>query len=49
MITCDIKTVFLYGELDEDIYMQPPQGYDYEEKICKLKEALYGLKQAPLK
>lgn len=29
--------------------MQPPQRYDYGDKICKLKKALYGLKQAPVK
>lgn len=46
----DIKTAFLYGELDEDIYMKLPEGYNEEKnKICKLQKALYGLKQAPLK
>lgn len=33
VITSDIKTAFLYGELDENIYMQPPQGYDYGKKF----------------
>lgn len=49
MITFDIKTAFLYGKLEEDIYMQPPQGYNYGDKICKLRKALYGLRQAPIK
>lgn len=49
IITFDIKTAFLYGILDEDIYMYPPDGYKYKDKILKLKKALYGLKQAPLK
>ncbi|KAJ8736818.1 hypothetical protein PYW07_000089 [Mythimna separata] len=45
----DVKTAFLYGELNEDIFMEVPLGYDYgENKICKLKKSLYGLKQAPL-
>lgn len=35
--------------MNEEVYMQPPQGYNYEGKICKLKKALYGLKQAPMK
>lgn len=38
----------MYGELEEDIFMHPPEGYNYGNKICKLKKALYGLKQAPM-
>lgn len=49
IITFDVKTAFLYGEIDEDIFMMPPEGYDYGNKVCKLKKSLYGLKQAPLK
>lgn len=49
LITFDIKTAFLHEELDENIYMDPPKGYNYSDKICKLQKALYGLKQAPLK
>ena len=51
LTTFDIKTAFLYGKLDEDedVYMYPPEGYNYGNKICKLQRALYGLKQAPLK
>lgn len=48
-ITFDIKTAFLYGKLDEDVFIYPPEGYNYGNKICKLLKALYGLKQAPLK
>lgn len=44
----DIKTAFLYGNINEDIYMKIPEGFDDEGKICKLKKSLYGLKQAPL-
>jgi hypothetical protein len=45
----DIKTAFLNGELEEDIYMVQPPGYDSGDKsvACHLKKALYGLRQAP--
>jgi hypothetical protein len=43
----DVKTAFLNGPLREDIYMEPPAGYDFGEgKVLKLNKALYGLKQA---
>jgi hypothetical protein len=46
----DVKTTFLNGELDEEIYMDQPDGYvvdGQEGKVCKLLKSLYGLKQAP--
>ncbi|KAJ8703697.1 hypothetical protein PYW08_016864 [Mythimna loreyi] len=43
----DVKTAFLYGELEEDIYMIIPDGVKAPaNKICKLNKSLYGLKQA---
>jgi hypothetical protein len=45
----DVKTAFLYGDLDEEIYMQQPEGFiikGQERKVYKLKKAIYGLKQA---
>lgn len=44
----DIKTAFLYGDLDEIIFMHQPEGYnDGSDRVCQLKKSLYGLKQAP--
>ena len=46
----DVKTAFLHGELDEQIYMKQPEGFEVPEKegqVCLLKKSLYGLKQSP--
>lgn len=43
----DIKTAFLYGTLQETIYMEQPDGFnDGTSRVCKLLKSLYGLKQA---
>nr|GEX03310.1 hypothetical protein [Tanacetum cinerariifolium] len=46
----DIKTVFLYGHLKEEVYVNQPDGFVdpyHPDKVYHLKKALYGLKQAP--
>ena len=44
----DVKTAFLYGTLEEEIYMKQPEGFsDGTDRVCKLERSLYGLKQSP--
>jgi hypothetical protein len=45
----DVKTTFLHGDLEEEIYMKNPKGFamkENKELVCKLKKSLYGLKQS---
>lgn len=42
----DVKTAFLNGTLNEDIYMRQPPGFCKNDQVYKLKKSLYGLKQA---
>lgn len=48
IITSDIKT-FLYENVEENVYMYSPEGYNCKDKVFKLKKALYGLYQTPLR
>ncbi|RVW42256.1 Retrovirus-related Pol polyprotein from transposon TNT 1-94 [Vitis vinifera] len=46
----DVKTTFLHGDLEEDLYMIEPEGFivqGQENLVCKLRKSLYDLKQAP--
>ncbi|PRQ16639.1 putative RNA-directed DNA polymerase [Rosa chinensis] len=46
----DVKTAFLHGDLEEDIYMSQPEGFvetGKEDLVCRLRKSLYGLKQSP--
>ncbi|XP_028072575.1 pre-mRNA-splicing factor ATP-dependent RNA helicase DEAH10-like [Camellia sinensis] len=45
----EVKTTFLHGDLEEEIYMEQPEGFKVKGKenlVCKLKKSLYGLKLA---
>jgi hypothetical protein len=46
----DVKTMFLNGIIEEEVYIEQKEGFDTfdrESHVCRLKRALYGLKQAP--
>jgi hypothetical protein len=44
----DVKTAFLHGSIEEELYMKQPPGYVCSDSsiVCRLNKALYGLKQA---
>lgn len=48
MAQFDVKTAFLNGTLDKEIFMEQPEGFLADPKLkCKLVRSLYGLKQSP--
>ena len=47
LVQMDVKTPFIHGDLQEEIYMQHPKGFEEKGKeglVCKLKKSFYGLK-----
>jgi hypothetical protein len=45
----DVKTAFLNGDVEQEVYIEQPKGFvihGKESHVCKLKKALYGFKQA---
>jgi hypothetical protein len=46
----DVKTAFLNGEIEDEVYIEQPEGFVVQNErshVCRLKKALYGLKQVP--
>ena len=46
----DVKTAFLNGVVEEEVYVEQPLGfetYDRESHVCRLNKSMYGLKQEP--
>lgn len=42
----DIVTAYLQGDVDAEIYMELPEGFEKNNKVCKLHRSIYGLKQS---
>ena len=45
----DVKTAYLFGELDQELFMKQPPGYEEKDKehyVCRLNKSIYGLKQS---
>ena len=44
----DVKTTFLNGTIDEEVYIEQPEGFEVNSRdshVCRLKKTLYGLKK----
>ncbi len=47
----DVETTFLDGTLQEEVYMEQPEGFEQKGKetlVCRLHKSIYGLKQSPM-
>ena len=42
----DVKSAYLAGWLEEEIYIEPSEGFDAQGRACQLVKSLYGLKQS---
>jgi hypothetical protein len=50
LLQMDVKTTFLNGEIEEEVYIEHPDGFlthERESHVCRLKKSLYGLKHEP--
>lgn len=48
LMTFDVKTAFLHGDLQETLFMFQPEGFnDGSGRVCRLNKSIYGLKQSP--
>jgi hypothetical protein len=46
----DVKTIFLNGAIEEEVYIKQPQSFEVHSKdthVCRLNKSMYGLKKAP--
>jgi hypothetical protein len=43
----NVTTAFLYGSIDQVVYVELSHSYELSDKVALLNKALYGLKQAP--
>ena len=43
----DVPQAFIQADLEEDVYMEMPRGFEVAGMVCHLKKSLYGLKQSP--
>ncbi|GKG11644.1 putative ribonuclease H-like domain-containing protein [Tanacetum coccineum] len=47
----DVKSAFLYGKIEEEVYVCQPPGFEdpeFPDRVYKVEKALYGLHQAPI-